>query len=74
MIAFIVLVFLLSLADKIVIGERVVMAPAPKESKAPEFNCTWKFNNIDDCMEYRELRATGWKGTAEDYYRWKNEE
>lgn len=37
-------------------------------------NKSWEFKNLDDCMEFRELRQTGWKGNAEDFYRWKEEE
>ena len=32
------------------------------------------FKSVDDCMEYRELRATGWRGDAEDFYKWKETE
>ena len=31
----------------------------------------WKFASLDDCMEYRELRKTGWKGDIVDFYEWK---
>lgn len=34
----------------------------------------WEFKSLDDCMEFRELRQTGWKGDAVDFYKWKEEE
>jgi hypothetical protein len=37
-------------------------------------NNSWEFKSLDDCMEFRELRLAGWKGNAEDFYKWKEEE
>lgn len=31
----------------------------------------WKFDSLDDCMEYRELRQSGWEGDINDFYAWK---
>lgn len=33
----------------------------------------WKFKSVDDCFEYKELRATGWRGDVKDFYKWKEE-
>lgn len=37
-------------------------------------NNSWEFESVDDAMEFRELRQTGWRGNAADFYRWKEEE
>lgn len=33
-----------------------------------------EFEDLDDAMEYAELRKTGWKGGVNEYYKWKEEE
>ena len=56
---------------------------APEENYNPYDNGTadiyiknnsWEFESVDDAMEFRELRSTGWRGNAADFYRWKEEE
>lgn len=32
-----------------------------------------EFDDLDDAMEYAELRKTGWKGGVDDFYQWKGE-
>ena len=78
MLEFMILMVVLFLLSKIPVGE-----PEPKEEFNPYRNSTadayikhnsWEFKSLDDAMEFRELRSTGWKGNADDFYRWKEEE
>jgi len=54
--------------------------PAVQEERKPPkaYVCgntaEWDFKSLDDAMEYREMRLSGWKGNAIDYYKWKEEE
>lgn len=80
MLEFMVLMLVLSLLAKIPVGE----APEPVKPKHNDYeNGTadayvmknaWEFKSLDDAMEFRELRKGGWRGNAQDYYRWKEEE
>ena len=81
MLEFIILMVILDLLCKIPC--RVVTEPEPKPERnkydngtadAYIYNNSWEFKSLDDCMEFRELRKTGWRGNAEDFYRWKEEE
>lgn len=82
MLEFIILMVILDILSKIVVGEKecyVEEKPQrnPYDNGSAEVyinNNSWEFKSLDDCMEYRELRLTGWKGNAEDFYKWKEEE
>lgn len=78
MLEFMILMAILMILSKIPVGEAT-----PDEEYNPYDNGTadvyikhdsWKFKSVEDCMEFRELRATGWRGNADDFYRWKEEE
>ena len=81
MIEFILLMVVLDVLTKIVVGEKECwVEEKPKRNKydngtaeAYIYNNSYGFKSLDDCMEYRELRLTGWKGNAQDFYKWKNE-
>lgn len=82
MIGFFILVAIISILSRIPVGEPYVEfneKPAfnPYNNGAKEkfvLDHAWEFKSLDDCMEFRELRQTGWRGNAEDFYRWKEEE
>lgn len=78
MLEFLILIVMLHILSKIPVG-----TAQPSEEYNPYRNGTaesyikhnsWEFESLDDAMEFRELRATGWRGNAEDFYRWKEEE
>lgn len=31
------------------------------------------FDSLEDAMEYAELRDTGWRGSVNEFYKWKYE-
>ena len=81
MLEFIILMVVLDVLMKWVVSDGD--SPAPPQARndydngsaeAYIKNNSWEFKNLDDCMEFRELRLTGWKGNAEDFYKWKEEE
>ena len=83
MLEFIILMVILDLLMRWQVGTKECVSEdeRPKRNKydngAAEVyinNHSWEFKSLDDCMEFRELRLTGWKGNAEDFYRWKEEE
>lgn len=70
------LVFIL-LMQKIIIGKAHIQKSDPYDNGTKEkfvLDRRWEFKSLDDCMEFRELRQSGWKGDAEDFYRWKEDE
>lgn len=78
MLEFMILMAVLFILSKIPVGEAT-----PNEEYNPYDNGTadiyiknnsWDFKSVDDAMEFRELRQTGWRGNAADFYRWKEEE
>ena len=78
MLEFMILMAVLFILSKIPVGEAT-----PNEVYNPYDNGTadiyiknnsWEFKSLDDAMEFRELRQTGWRGNAADFYRWKEEE
>lgn len=80
MLEFAILMVFLLLAQRITIGKPYVHVIKPYD---PYDNGTdekyvldhgWEFESVEDCFEFRELRKTGWKGNAEDFYRWRDEE
>lgn len=52
--------------------------PGPAEPKAKAYvlgnQAEWEFDNLDDAMEFKEMRLSGWKGNAVDFYKMKGEE
>jgi hypothetical protein len=81
MLEFIILMVVLDILAKIIVGEKECYEEEPKRNaydngsaEAYIKNNSWEFKSLDDCMEFRELRLTGWKGNAEDFYKWKEEE
>lgn len=60
------------------VGEKVAVEQQETKRKPKAYVCNntaeWDFESLDDAMEFRELRLTGWKGNALDYYKWKEEE
>ena len=69
MLAFIIIMVVLEILSNIKIGEYVQPEP-----QAPPIDSRWNFKTLDDCMEFHELRATGWKGNAIDFYKWREED
>lgn len=77
MLEFILLMVVLDILLKIKVG-KVEPAP-PKQKEIPKaYVCgntaEWDFKTLDDAMEFREMRKSGWKGNAIDFYKWKEEE
>ena len=63
--------------SKVQIGKAKITTSEPVSNGTKEkfvLDRAWEFKSLDDCMEFRELRQTGWKGNAQDFYRWKEEE
>ena len=80
MLEFAILIIVLSLLSKIPAGYEYEETPAKKRNDYDNGTAdiyamknSWDFKSVEDCMEFRELRATGWRGNAEDFYRWKQE-
>lgn len=80
MLEFVLLMVVLSILMRIPVGEPV--KPEKPEcdpynngtKEAHTLNNAWEFKSLDDCFEFRELRRSGWRGNAEDFYKWKEEE
>lgn len=80
MLEFLIIIAIIQILSKITVGERVIDEPAPPfnphDNGKPEqeaMSKAWDFDNIDDVMDFRELRRSGWRGNAEDFYRLKQE-
>lgn len=78
MLEFMILMVILFTLSKIPVGKA-----EPKEEYNPYKNNSaeayiknheWEFESVDDCFEFRELRQTGWRGNAEDFYKWRDED
>lgn len=76
MLEFLIIIAIIQILSKITVGERVIDEPAPPfnpyDNGKPEqeaMSKAWEFDNIDDVMEFRELRRSGWRGNAEDFYK-----
>ena len=65
MVQAILVMLLIIWAERTVIGVKTVYTNEPEERE---------FDNLDDAMEYADLRKTGWRGSIDDYYKWKEEE
>ena len=80
MLEFILLMVVLDILMKVSVGKAECVEEPKRNSydngtaEAYIKNNSWEFKSLDDCMEFRELRLTGWKGNAEDFYKWKEEE
>ena len=68
MLEFIILMVVLDLLMRWQVGTKEYI------SEEPPADDKWKFLDVDDVMEYRELRQSGWKGNAADFYKRKEEE
>ena len=65
MIQAILVLVLIIWAQNTVIGVKTVYTNEPEVRD---------FDSLDDAMEYAELRKTGWRGDANDFYEWKKED
>lgn len=65
MVQAILVMLLIIWAERTVIGVKTVYTNEPEERE---------FDSLDDAMEYADLRKTGWRGSIDDYYKWKEEE
>lgn len=79
MLEFILLMIVLDILMKIPLGKPEPAAPVQNNydnGTADVYikNNSWEFKSIDDAMDFRELRKTGWRGNAEDFYKLKEEE
>lgn len=79
MLLFMGIVIILSILSKIPVGEPYIEVADfdPYDNGTKEkfvLDHAWEFKSLDDCMEFRELRQTGWKGNAIDFYKWRDEE
>ena len=82
MLEFIILMVVLNLLMKWKVGtkELITYAPqqeAPQEKPGKAYvlgnSAEYEFKTLDDAMEFREMRLSGWKGNAIDFYKWKEE-
>lgn len=77
MLQFIIIMIILDILMRIKVGqeaEAVETKPAnPGKAYVMGNQAEWEFRSLDDAMEYREMRLSGWKGNAKDYYEWKEE-
>lgn len=77
MLEFIILMVILDLLMKWQVGEKVQIETQDKP-KPKAYVCgntaEWDFKSLDDAMEFRELRLSGWRGNALDFYKMKEEE
>lgn len=64
MVQAILVMLLIIWAQNTVIGVKTVYTNEPEVRE---------FENVDDAMEYAELRKTGWRGGVDDYYKGKEE-
>ena len=72
-----ILILFLMLMQRIPVGKAHIQKADPFDNGTKEkfsLDHNYEFLSLDDCMEYRELRQTGWKGDAKDFYRWKYDE
>jgi len=79
MLEFILLMIILDILMKIPVGKPEPEAPAARNdydngtADAYIKHNSWEFKSVDDAMDFRELRKTGWRGNAEDFYKLKEE-
>lgn len=74
MLEFIIIMAIIHMLSKIQVGERIVEEKPfnPYDNGKPEqesLSKAWDFKNVDDVMDFRELRRGGWRGNAEDFYK-----
>lgn len=80
MLEFVILMIVLDILLKIEVGEKPTEEPQKSvERKPPRAyvngnSAAYDFKTLDDAMEYREMRLSGWKGNAIDFYKYKEEE
>lgn len=74
MLQFVIVMIILDILLKIRIEpDTKPEKPTPK-AYVLNNSAEWEFDNLDDAMEYKEMRMSGWKGNAIDFYKWKGEE
>ena len=74
MLEFIILMIVIDLLCKIKFGRKVEEKAElnPYDNGTPDvamLKSAWEFDNIDDAMDFRELRRSGWRGNAQDFYK-----
>lgn len=77
MLEFVILMIVLDILLKIKLGTKVEEPKAERKPPRAYVNsntAAYDFKSLDDAMEYREMRLSGWKGNAIDFYKWKEEE
>lgn len=67
MILAILVIVVMIVAQNTTIGYKMVY----EYETEPKVN---EFESLDDAMEYAELRKTGWKGSIDDFYKWRDED
>lgn len=77
MLQFIVIMIILDILMKIKIGQEAEATGPKPAGRGKAYvmgnQAEWEFKSLDDAMEFREMRMSGWKGNAKDYYEWKEE-
>lgn len=73
MLQFIIICIILDILMKIRLEPDT--EPVQEKPKAYTLNnsAEWEFKTLDDAMEYKEMRLSGWKGNAVDFYKLKGE-
>ena len=78
MLEFIILMAVLNLLMKWKVGTKEIITYTPQEKPGKAYvlgnTAEYEFKSLDDAMEFREMRLSGWKGNAIDFYKWKEEE
>lgn len=77
MLEFVILMLVLAALSQIPVGKPEKPEFNPYDNGTADAyikNNSWEFKSLDDCMEFRELRKSGWRGNAADFYKWKEEE
>lgn len=82
MLEFIILMAVLNLLMKWKVGTKELITYVPQQEAAQEKpgkayvlgnSAEYEFKSLDDAMEFREMRLSGWSGNAIDFYKWKEE-
>lgn len=78
MLEFLIIMVIIHILSKIQVGERIIEEEPfnPYDNGKPEqesLSKAWNFENVDDVMDFRELRRSGWRGNAEDFYKLRKE-
>ena len=73
---FLIVLALICLLSKIKVGERIIEDEPfnPYDNGVAEsyiYHNSWEFESVDDCFDFRDLRKSGWRGNAKDFYELK---